>query len=170
MVKAVQVEHIRLTLGTLKALGCQRFNQLKVHIPFKFMVSNVNMHPYNMGTAEVRAVFSDSVRRELSVSTYQACVLLLFNAADRLTYTDIARATAIPADDLKRSLQSLACVKGKNVLRKEPMTREVGDADVFSFNDKFTSKLLKVWRCGATRADETPPGLKERPLDSEVQP
>ena len=155
--KAVQVD-IRLTLGTLKALGCQRFNQLKVHIPFKVMVSNVvNLHPYNTGTAEVRAVFSDSVRRELSVSTYQACVLLLFNAADRLTYTDIARATAIPADDLKRSLQSLACVKGKNVLRKEPMTREVGDADVFSFNDKFTSKLLKVRRSAVQQGLMRPP-------------
>lgn len=32
--------------------------------------------------------------------------------------TDQPQATEIPALDLKRSLQSLACVKGKNVLRK----------------------------------------------------
>ena len=39
--KAVQVDSpIRLTPG-LKALGCQRFNQLKVTSPFKVLVSDV---------------------------------------------------------------------------------------------------------------------------------
>ena len=38
-------------------------------------------------------------------------VLMLFNDAELLTYEDIAAATAIPEDDLKRVLQSLACVK-----------------------------------------------------------
>ncbi len=54
------------------------------------------------------------------------------------------QATGIPAQDLKRALQSLACVKGRNVLRKEPAGKDVGDGDVFFFNDKFTSKLIKV--------------------------
>ena len=49
-----------------------------------------------MGTAEVRYTFGDGVRRELSVSTYMACVLLLFNDAESLSYRDIAAATAIP--------------------------------------------------------------------------
>lgn len=35
-----------------------------------------------------------------------------------LSYKEIAAATDIPAADLKRSLQSLACAKGKNVLTK----------------------------------------------------
>ncbi|KAM2735552.1 hypothetical protein PS2_023352 [Malus domestica] len=34
-------------------------------------------------------------------------------------------ATEIPAIDLKRCLLSLACVKGKNVLRKEPMSKDI---------------------------------------------
>ena len=38
-------------------------------------------------------------------------ILLLFNGADRLSYSDILHATSIPPTDLKRSLQSLACVK-----------------------------------------------------------
>lgn len=38
-------------------------------------------------------------------------VLMLFNDADSLAYEDIEAATAIPEDDLKRVLQSLACVK-----------------------------------------------------------
>lgn len=41
-------------------------------------------------------------------------------------------------------MQSLALVKGKNVLRKEPMGKEIADSDVFLFNEKFTSKLFKV--------------------------
>eukprot|EP00195_Chlamydomonas_chlamydogama_P006506 CAMPEP_0202902692 /NCGR_PEP_ID=MMETSP1392-20130828/17001_1 /ASSEMBLY_ACC=CAM_ASM_000868 /TAXON_ID=225041 /ORGANISM="Chlamydomonas chlamydogama, Strain SAG 11-48b" /LENGTH=715 /DNA_ID=CAMNT_0049589497 /DNA_START=313 /DNA_END=2460 /DNA_ORIENTATION=+ len=97
----------------------------------------------NMGTADLRAEFG-SKRHELNVSTYQMCILLLFNSTDRLTYKEIAEATEIPAHDLKRSLQSLACVKGKNVLRKEPMSKDIADTDLFVFNDKFQSKFYKV--------------------------
>ena len=39
------------------------------------------------------------------------CILLLFNTEDSMSYKEISAATAIPADDLRRSLQSLACVK-----------------------------------------------------------
>ena len=35
-------------------------------------------------------------------------------------------------------------VQGKNVLRKEPMGKEVAEGDVFVFNEAFTSKLHKV--------------------------
>ena len=115
------------------------------------------------------------------------CILLLFNSTDQMSYRDIAAATDIPASDLKRNLQSLACVKararavdkrpvplhregstsaplvgrltaaamtslaaarpaaqGKNVLRKEPMGKDIEETDTFAFNDKFTSKLHKV--------------------------
>ncbi|URD72025.1 Cullin protein neddylation domain [Musa troglodytarum] len=53
------------------------------------------------------------------------CILMLFNSADRLTYREIKQATQIPASDLKRCLQSLACVKGENVLSKEPMSKDI---------------------------------------------
>lgn len=53
----------------------------------------------------------------------QACILMLFNDNDKLTYHEISTATDIPVLDLKRSLQSLACVKGRNVLKKEPMSK-----------------------------------------------
>ena len=58
----------------------------------------------------MRAVFGEK-RHELNVSTYQMVILLLFNEANRLSYSDILHATSIPPVDLKRSLQSLACVK-----------------------------------------------------------
>lgn len=98
----------------------------------------------NMGTADLKATFGKGQKHELNVSTYQMCVLMLFNNADRLTYKEIEQATEIPASDLKRCLQSLACVKGKNVLRKEPMSKDIAEDDAFFFNEKFTSKLYKV--------------------------
>ncbi|KAF5741594.1 cullin-3A [Tripterygium wilfordii] len=98
----------------------------------------------NMGTADIKATFGKGQKHELNVSTYQMCVLMLFNNADRLSYKEIEQATEIPSSDLKRCLQSMACVKGKNVLRKDPMSKEIGEDDAFFVNDKFTSKLYKV--------------------------
>lgn len=98
----------------------------------------------NMGTADIKASFGKGQKHELNVSTYQMCVLMLFNNPERLSYKEIEQATEIPAVDLKRCLQSMACVKGKNVLRKEPMSKDIGEDDAFFVNDKFTSKLYKV--------------------------
>ncbi|CAL9185024.1 unnamed protein product, partial [Musa hybrid cultivar] len=55
-------------------------------------------------------------KHKLNISTYQMCILMLFDSADGLTYREIEQATQIPASDLKHCLQSLACVKGENVL------------------------------------------------------
>jgi len=98
----------------------------------------------NMGTADLRATFGGGRRHELNVSTQQMCILLLFNDHDKLSYRDIAEASEIPPNELRRALQSLALIKGRNVLRKEPLGKDVADTDEFVFNDKFTSKLYKV--------------------------
>ncbi|THU69714.1 hypothetical protein C4D60_Mb08t17290 [Musa balbisiana] len=98
----------------------------------------------NMGTADIKATFGKGQKHELNVSTYQMCILMLYNSTDQLTYREIEQATEIPPSDLKRCLQSLACVKGKNVLRKEPMSKDIAEDDAFYFNDKFMSKFFKV--------------------------
>ncbi|AES96670.1 putative cullin protein, neddylation [Medicago truncatula] len=98
----------------------------------------------NMGTADLKATFGSGQKHELNVSTYQMCILMLFNNADRLSYREIEQATEIPASDLKRCLQSLALVKGRNVLRKEPMGKDVSEDDTFYVNDRFSSKLYKI--------------------------
>lgn len=98
----------------------------------------------NMGTADLKATFGKNQKHELNVSTYQMCILMLFNSSDRLTYKEIEDATEIPASDLKRCLQSLACVKGKNVLGKDPMSKDIAEDDTFMVNDKFSSKFFKV--------------------------
>jgi cullin 3 len=115
----------------------------------------------NMGTADLKATFGKGQKHELNVSTYQMCILILFNTADRLSYRDIEEATDIPAPDLKRCLQSLACVKGRNVLGKEPMSKDIGEEDDFYFNEKFSSKFYKV-KIGTVAAQkETEPEKQE---------
>ncbi|MQL78960.1 hypothetical protein Taro_011404 [Colocasia esculenta] len=115
----------------------------------------------NMGTADLKVTFGKNLKHELNVSTYQMCVLMLFNSADCLNYKEIELATEIPASDLKRCLQSLACVKGKNVLRKEPMSKDIAEEDAFYFNDKFTSKYYKV-KIGTVAAQkDTEPETQE---------
>lgn len=98
----------------------------------------------NMGTADLKATFGKGQKHELNVSTYQMCVLMLFNNAERLRYKEIEQATEIPSSDLRRCLQSLALVKGKNVLKKEPMSKDIAEDDTFVVNDKFASKFYKV--------------------------
>lgn len=73
-------------------------------------------------------------------------VLLLFNnlAEDAcLTLEDIQTQTDIPEQDLKRTLQSLACAKYK-ILTKEPKSRDVNPGDKFYFNDGFTANLARI--------------------------
>jgi cullin 3 len=98
----------------------------------------------NMGTADLKATFGEGQRHELIVSTFQMCVLMLSNDADTLTYKEIELATEIPALDLKRCLQSLVLVKGRNVLMKVPMSKDVSENDEFFVNDNFSSKLCTV--------------------------
>eukprot|EP00246_Nothoceros_aenigmaticus_P013947 TRINITY_DN5071_c0_g1_i1.p1 TRINITY_DN5071_c0_g1~~TRINITY_DN5071_c0_g1_i1.p1 ORF type:complete len:736 (-),score=193.26 TRINITY_DN5071_c0_g1_i1:582-2789(-) len=115
----------------------------------------------NMGTADLKATFGNGAKHELNVSTYQMCILLLFNIHERLTYRELEQATDIPSQDLKRNLQSLACVKGKNVLRKEPMSKDISEDDVFLFNEKFISKFYKVKISTVVAQKESEPEKQE---------
>ncbi|KAL0336352.1 UNVERIFIED_CONTAM: Cullin-3A [Sesamum radiatum] len=71
----------------------------------------------NMGTADLRATFSNGQKYELNVSTYQMCVLMLFNNTDSLSYREIEQATEIPSSDLKRKLRKVKI--GTVVAQKE---------------------------------------------------
>ncbi|CAG4944832.1 cullin-3-A [Colias croceus] len=84
-------------------------------------------------------------RHIIQVSTFQMCVLLLFNKRDRLTYEEILNETDIPEKDLVRALQSLAMGKPtQRVLIKHPKTKEIEPPHQFYVNDAFTSKLHRV--------------------------
>jgi len=124
----------------------------------------------NMGNADLKAVFS-SRKHEINVSTYQMCILLLFNTTDEMSYEDIEKATEIPVADLKRALQSLACAKFK-VLNKEPKGRDVDDSDRFSFNAEFTCKQLrfKVATVSAQKETETEKQETRQKVDEDRKP
>ncbi|CAK0911605.1 unnamed protein product [Prorocentrum cordatum] len=105
----------------------------------------------NHGLADIKAMMPKS-RHELNVSTYQMCILVLFNAHQTLSYQDIQMQTKIPADELKRHLMSLyvnpkakilvkcgACSNDKDKASKEPQ-----DGDRFTVNAAFDSKLFRI--------------------------
>jgi cullin 3 len=105
----------------------------------------------NMGTGDLRAKFKGK-RHELSVSTYQMVILLLFNSQDAHTFSEMREATGIPVPELRRNLLSLSLSKYK-ILTKNPKEKEVKDTDVFAFNNNFRSKLYRVRVMAATRGE-----------------
>lgn len=81
----------------------------------------------------------------LQVSTYQMVVLMLFSNKEKWTFEEMKQETDIPEKDLIRAIQSLAMAKPtQRILLKEPKAREILVSDVFSVNNSFTSKLIRV--------------------------
>ncbi|GBE81488.1 hypothetical protein SCP_0312170 [Sparassis crispa] len=105
-----------------------------------------------LGTATLRASFNTG-EKELTVSLYQAVVLLLFNEAAELSFAEIKEQTRMEDAELRRTLQSLACGK-KRVLRKVPHGKDVDDTDNFHFNADFNDPRYQV-HINSIQAKET---------------
>lgn len=109
---------------------------------------------YNMGTADVKAN-GFSKPYELTVSTYQMAILLLFNSDKTLTIKDIETKTKIPPIDLKRSLSTMLVPietreKSSRILliEKEESGEEkkkivLDDNTILKPNDEFKSSKIK---------------------------
>ncbi|XP_008211567.1 cullin-3 isoform X2 [Nasonia vitripennis] len=98
----------------------------------------------------------------IQVSTYQMCVLMLFNNREKLTYEEIQNETDIPERDLIRALQSLAMGKAtQRVLLKYPRTKEIEPSHSFCVNDNFSSKLHRVKIQTVAAKGECEPERKE---------
>ncbi|KIM81855.1 hypothetical protein PILCRDRAFT_821213 [Piloderma croceum F 1598] len=117
-----------------------------------------------LGTATLKARFNVGPK-ELSVSLYQSIILLLFNEATELSYTDISGLTGMEDKELRRTLQSLAC-GNKKVLKKRPVGKDVGDEDVFYFNADFTDPRAKV-HINSIQSKETPEESKRAQISIE---
>lgn len=101
-------------------------------------------------------------RKELSVSLFQALVLLLFHNLEEtmtLAYKDIAIKTGIENGELKRTLQSLACGKIR-VLAKLPKGKEIEEDDKFLVNKDFKSNAYRV-KINSIQMKETAKETKE---------
>lgn len=69
------------------------------------------MWQHSLGTCVVRAKLKHGTK-ELSVSFFQALVLLCLNGGEEgVAFEEIKERTKIEAEELKRTLQSLACGK-----------------------------------------------------------
>jgi hypothetical protein len=97
---------------------------------------------YSLGTCNLVGKFKPR-DIELILTTYQASVLLLFNSADSLSYSDIKSQLNLTDEDVTRLLHSLSCAKFK-ILNKEPSNKTINQNDTFTFNPTFTNQLRRV--------------------------
>ncbi|KAK8019248.1 Cullin-4B [Apiospora arundinis] len=102
---------------------------------------------HSLAHCVVKARFNKGPK-ELLVSAYQAVVLELFNQIEGkpdevLSFAQIAEATGLNEQDLKRTLQSLACGKAR-VLTKHPKSRDVSETDTFTVNKGFADPKYRV--------------------------
>uniref|UniRef100_A0A8C2YVJ7 Cullin 4A n=1 Tax=Cyclopterus lumpus TaxID=8103 RepID=A0A8C2YVJ7_CYCLU len=95
-----------------------------------------------LGHAVLKAEFKEG-KKELQVSLFQTLVLLMFNEGEEFSMEEIRAATGIEEEELRRTLQSLACGKAR-VLNKNPRGKDVEDGDRFNFNNDFKHKLFRI--------------------------
>lgn len=95
------------------------------------------------GSVEMQATFGKSSYR-LCVSTYQMCILVLFNETTVLTLGQIKSETDIPDLELRRHLISL-CTPRHRILRKGSKGKHISDDDdTFTLNNGYKSQLKRV--------------------------
>lgn len=80
-------------------------------------------------------------RKELVLSAFQACVLLLFNKSNKLKFIDIHNETKISKIELRKTMLSL--VKA-NILFKKTKGMECKDNEEFKLNGKYENRLRRV--------------------------
>ncbi|KAF2087999.1 Cullin-domain-containing protein [Saccharata proteae CBS 121410] len=100
---------------------------------------------HGLANCQIKASFPKG-NKELVVSSFQAIVLLLFNAVptgEHLSYEYLAQETQLPGPELNRTLQSLACVKA-HPLTKHPKGREINPTDTFSYNAAFSHEKYRL--------------------------
>jgi len=133
---------------------CQRFETFYLT---KHTGRRVTWQP-QLGHCDVKAIMRPGQKHELNVSTYQACMLLLFNTKEKISYEEISSCTKIPTEELKRQLMSLYCNPKTKILRKlnadftavtptvnkEKFKADPCEGDWFEVNPEFESKFIRI--------------------------
>jgi len=94
------------------------------------------------GNADLYVDFPSGTK-ELAMTTYQMCILMLFNQKDIYTFHEISELTQIPASELSRNILSLAHPKVK-ILLKNPNNKTIADNHQFKFNKKYKNQRYRV--------------------------
>ncbi|SJX65621.1 related to cullin 4A [Sporisorium reilianum f. sp. reilianum] len=136
--------NIDVTLAPELAAAAERFEAF-----YQKRNSGRRLHwQHSLGTLSITTQFGKAGVKELHVSTFQAIVLMLFNTLEpgqKLGYVDIRTQTGLDDQELKRTLQSLACGQiPTRVLRKLPQGKDVDDTDEFVFNDNFKNERHRI--------------------------
>lgn len=148
--------NIELTVNILTMGYWPSYTPMEVHLPPEmvklqevFKVFYLGKHSGRklqwqptLGHAVLKAEFKEG-KKELQVSLFQTLVLLMFNEGEEFSIEEIRTATGIEEEELRRTLQSLACGKAR-VLNKNPRGKDVEDGDRFNFNNDFKHKLFRI--------------------------
>ena len=95
------------------------------------------------GSAEIKATYKQG-RRDFTVSTYQMCILSIFNEGNCFSLHKIVEALGAPDElEVKRHLLSL-CTPKTRILVKKSKVKGILPDDDFTFNEEFTSKLKRI--------------------------
>lgn len=137
-----------------------------VQMPNNKYLSDPGAEPSNLTSSVSRWSHSNDInpprKHIISVSTHQMCILMLYNERDSFTFKELAERTQIPEKDLLRALMSLAMGKqSQRILIKSPKTKEIEPDHIFTVNDSFTSKLVRVKIQAITCRGESEPERKE---------
>jgi len=97
---------------------------------------------HSLTQCTLKALFPKG-RKEIGVSLFQGLVLLMFNEGETQNFNDIQQFTGLEPNELKRTLQSLACGKVR-VLVKEPQGCTVNEMDTFQMNGNFSAKSHRI--------------------------
>jgi len=96
----------------------------------------------SLGHCVLKADFSAG-KKELQVSLFQTLVLMNFNEKEEVSFDEMRQSTGIEEEELKRTLQSLACGKAR-VITKKPASKDVEKTDLFQFHGGFKHKLYRI--------------------------
>jgi len=97
----------------------------------------------NQGYAEVRARIGNNgtKRYEMSVSSYQMCILMMFNDQQTISYQGLIQNMQISETDLKSHLIPLCQYK---ILQKSPVGKDFKMDDSFQVNFSYHNNMIKI--------------------------
>jgi hypothetical protein len=95
---------------------------------------------HSLGKCEILGKFEKG-NKIFVTSTYQACILTLFNNSNSWKAIDLKESLGIPWEVIKRELLVLTTV---GVLKKEGNPKFIESLDELKINNEFSSKLKKI--------------------------